>query len=439
MAAREPKPGGEAKGAPGKARSETFRAPVGTRDVIFPESSRWERLVAEFARRVEAAGYGLVISPVFEDVGVFVRGVGETTDVVSKEMYVFEDKGGRRLALRPEGTASVVRAFVQHRPPLVWKAWYVAPAFRYERPQSGRYRQHHQVGVEALGTDDPDLDVEVLSLASAFVGALGLKEVALRLNSMGDGACRPAYLEALTSYLESVESSLCDEHRERWRLNPLRVLDCKREVCRSATERAPRLLDHLCGPCAEHLSRVRQGLDELGVEHEIDHRMVRGLDYYTRTAFELTAASLEQAQDVVGGGGRYNRLVEALGGPPVPGIGFGMGVERLLLACDAEGAWPERPAALDAFVVDRVGGRAARSITHELREAGLGADRAFGDRSMKAQLKLADRSGANVAVIVGPDEEGAGKVALRSLRGQGGQELVSREDVVACVRRASRR
>ena len=210
--------------------------------------------------------------------------MGEGTDVVSKEMYEFRDKGDRHLALRPEGTASVVRAFVQLRPPVVWKAWYVTPAFRYERPQAGRYRQHHQLGVEALGTDDPDLDVEVVALASRFFAGLGLSQVELKVNSMGDAACRPAYIESLRGYLEEHQDELCDEHRERYAANPLRVLDCKDEACVRVTADAPRLLESLCGPCTGHFGRLRAGLDALGVDYTIDHRLVRGFDYYTRTA-----------------------------------------------------------------------------------------------------------------------------------------------------------
>jgi histidyl-tRNA synthetase len=408
-----------------------FRAPVGTRDVLPPESARWERLVALFADQVERAGYGLVLSPMFEDVGVFER-VGEGTDVVRKEMYDFEDKGGRRVALRPEGTASVVRAYVQHRPTPPFKAWYVAPNFRYERPQAGRFRQHHQLGVEALGTDDADLDVEVLALAWSVCAGLGLSRVTLLLNSLGDDACRPAYLDALRSFLGG--QTLCDEHTQTFTANPLRVLDCKREVCVSATADAPRLVDNLCAPCAAHFARVRAGLDALGVSYQLQPRLVRGLDYYTRTTFELAAESLDSAQNAVGGGGRYDKLAEELGGPPTPGIGFGLGIERLLLACDAEGAFPGPTSTVDVWVVDTTGGSAALSLTHELRTAGIAADRSFDSRSMKAQFKAADRSGARFALVVGEQEAASSTVTLRDLRG-GEQETVDRADVVDHVRK----
>jgi len=410
-----------------------FQAPVGTRDVLPPESARWERLIALFAGRVGRAGYGLVVSPTFEDIGVFER-VGESTDVVRKEMYDFEDKGGRRLALRPEGTASVVRAWVQHRPILPFKAWYAAPSFRYERPQAGRYRQHHQLGVEALGTDDPDLDVEVIALAWGLYGDVGLSRVTLLLNSLGDSTCRPAYLEALRSYLSEHRDELCDEHKNRIDENPLRVLDCKRESCVRVTAGAPRMVDHLCDECAAHFERVRSGLEELDIPFDIEPRLVRGLDYYTRTTFEFQAPALESAQNGVGGGGRYDALTEQLGGPSTPGIGFGIGIERVLLACDAEGVFPAPAAAVDVFVVD-VTGSAALPLVHELREAGVRADRAFDGRSMKAQFKLADRSGARLAVVVGPDELERGIAKVQSLAGRDrGEEEVKLEEVVDNVK-----
>ena len=407
-----------------------LRAPAGTHDVLWPESARWERLVAEFGRRAQLAGFGLVLNPMFEDAQLFRRGIGDESDVVRKEMYEFEDRGGRRVALRPEGTASVVRAFVQHHPPVPWKAWYVTPAFRYERPQAGRYKQHHQLGVEVLGTDDPDVDVEVVTLAADFYRSLGLRRVDLALNSMGCAACRPAYLAALVGYLDEHAQELCDEHRDRYRANPLRVLDCKRPECRAVTENAPRITDYLDEDCAAHLERVRAGLDALGVAYRLEPRLVRGLDYYTRTTFEFAATSLTAAQNAVGGGGRYDGLAEAIGGPPSPGIGFGIGIERLLLACDAEGVFPVDPPLPDAFVVDVTGGAAARDLSAELRRAGLGAVRAYDGRSLKAQLKQADRSGARHALIVGPEELAADVVTARSLRHRSDQEAVPRSSVV---------
>jgi len=399
-----------------------------------PDAAPNLQVVADLVRRARDAGYGLVISPTFEDIGVFRR-VGESTDVVRKEMYDFYDKGDppRHLALRPEGTASVVRAFVQHRPAVPWKTWYVAPSFRYERAQAGRYRQHHQLGVEVLGTEDPLLDAEVIALLDGFYAELPLRRVTLHLNSLGDDTCRPAYRAELEAFLAARADQLCDEHRTRFRDNPLRVLDCKDPDCLAATKDAPWQLDRLCGPCATHFATVRAGLDALGVRFSIDKRLVRGLDYYTRTTFEFTAEALESAQNAVGGGGRYDKLAEDLGGPPTPGIGFGTGLERLRMACAAEGADLVGPSPIDAFVVDTTGGVAALRLAQRLRSAGIGTDRAWDSRSFKAQFKLADRSGARVAVIVGPDEAARGAVALKPLRG-GEQVEVPDELVVARVR-----
>ena len=409
-----------------------FRTPKGTHDVLPPESGRWQALVAAFAARADRAGYGLVVSPTFEEVGVFQR-LGESTDVVRKEMYEFEDRDARHMALRPEGTAPVVRAYAQHRPPLPFKAWYVAPSFRYERPQAGRYREHHQLGVEVLGTDDPDVDVEVIALAARlFAADLGLKRVTLRLNSLGDAECRPAYREVLVAYLTAHRAELCDEHRDRIDVNPLRVLDCKRPGCARVTKDAPRMLDYLCDACRAHFQRVEAGLAALGVAYTIDTLLVRGLDYYMRTTFEFAADALDAAQNGIGGGGRYDGLAEALGAPPTPGIGFGLGVERILLACDAEGVFPAPAARVDVFVVDTAGGATALELTHALRDAGIRADRAFDARSMKAQFKQADRSGAELVVIAGPDELADGQVKVQSLT-SAGEELVAIDDVVAHV------
>jgi histidyl-tRNA synthetase len=411
------------------------RTPKGMHDVLWPESDRWQRLVDRFARLVEGAGYGMTITPVIEHVGVFLRGIGEGSDIVGKEMYTFADRDGQVMALRPEGTASVVRAFVQHHPTLPWKAWYNAALFRHENPQQGRYRQHSQLGLEALGPADADLDVEVISLAFEFIASLGLHQVTLKVHSMGDETCRPGYLELLRQFLAEHEDELCDAHRTRYKENPLRVLDCKNPGCESATESAPRFVDNLCEPCATHFARVQAGLDALDVPYRIDHRLVRGFDYYTRTTFEFASGAMDAAQNALGGGGRYNGLVEMLGGPPTPGIGFGMGIERLLISCDAEGVFPVDPAPLHAYVVDVSGGTSAVLLTAELRRAGLRADRGFDDRSMKSQMKTADRSGALVALLVGPRELDDGTVVLRPLRQDDEQRSVARADVVAEVRR----
>lgn len=409
-----------------------FRSPKGTRDLLPPESGRARALVAVFADLAERSGYGLVVPPMFEDEGVFLR-LGESTDVVTKEMYGFETKGGDRLALRPEQTASVVRAFAQHRPTPPWKAWYAGPNFRYEAPQAGRYRQFDQVGVEVLGTDDPDADVEVVALGWQLYQALGLSGVRLKLNSLGLPADRARYVEVVRAYFEANAGALSEQSRATLVHNPLRVLDSKRAEDAEVAAAAPSILDHLSDGAAAHFDRVLTGLQRLNVPYELTPRLVRGLDYYTRTTFEYSAASLDGAQDALGGGGRYDGLSEALGGPAVSGIGFAIGVERTMLACDAEGVFAAPSPAVDVFVIDVVDGSEALVLCDELRRAGLGADRAFGARSMKAQMKQAGRSGAALALIVGPQELEDGTVVVRDLRASE-QETAGRADVVARVR-----
>lgn len=411
-----------------------LRTPVGTRDILPPDSARWRRFVDVFAQVVEAAGYGQVIPPMFEELAVFTR-IGEATDVVSKEMYDFEDKGGRRLALRPEQTASVVRAFVEHHPITPWKIWYAGPNFRYEKAQKGRYRQFDQVGVEVLGADDPYADVEVIALAWRFYERLGLSQVTLLLNSLGDAGDRGRYVDALRTYFDAALDALSEESRATLTRNPLRVLDSKRAQDATIIAGAPLMTDFLSDAAAAHFGEVQAGLGSLGIPFTLAPHLVRGLDYYRRTTFEFTGGALDGAQDAVGGGGRYDGLVEEMGGQPTPGIGFALGLDRTLLACDAEGVFPAPEPALDAFVVDTTGGAEALALTEELRAAGLAADRSFDNRSMKSQMKAADRSGATLALIVGTEELDAGMVAVRSLRAAGDQELVPRPEIVDTMRK----
>ncbi len=415
-----------------------LRAPNGTHDVLWPESSRWEKLIGIFSRLVESAGYGLTITPTFEDSRLFRRGIGEESEVVRKEMYEFSDRGGRHFALRPEGTAPMVRAFIQHRPTLPWKVWYGGPSFRYERPQAGRYRQHHQLGIEALGSYDPDLDTEVISLANEFYGLVGLESVALKINSMGDSLCRSGYIQALRESLEDKRDQLCSEHQARLDANPLRVLDCKRQECLEATKDVPWIVDFLCSDCSSHFERVQDGLGCLGVGFEIDNRLVRGYDYYTRTAFEFSSSASTAAQNALGGGGRYDALVEMLGGPPTPGIGFGIGIERVLLACDAESTFAVRPQALDVYVIDITDGTTARMLTALLRKNGLKAERGFDSRSLKSQMKSADRSNASLALIIGSQEVASGSVTLRRLRVEAQQIQIPISEVVEQVKKILR-
>ena len=413
------------------SRDDLFRAPKGVHDVLPPESGRWARIVATFAERARRYGYGLAITPMFEHLEVFQR-VGEHTDVVSKEMYELTDKGGRRLGLRPEGTASVVRAYVQHRPTPPWKVWYVAPNFRYERAQKGRYRQHWQLGIEALGVEDPDIDVEVIALLAGFYRDLGLTGTRLLINSMGDADTRPGYLAALRTHFETHGAALGDEFQARVAANPLRVLDSKVEPWQDVIESAPQLTEHLSDAAATQFEAVQAGLRALGIDFELAPRLVRGFDYYTATTFEFQSDALDAAQSAVGGGGRYDGLAEEMGGPPTPGIGFGTGIERIVLALDALGAGVAPPG-VDVFVVDGVGeagGTTVGTLAEALRTEGFAVDRAYGGRSVKAQWKVADRSGAAVAVMVGRDELARDAVAVKDLA-TGEQVEVSRTGLVA--------
>jgi histidyl-tRNA synthetase len=348
-------------------------------------------------------------------------------------MYDFEDKGGRRIALRPEQTASVCRAFVEHRPTTPWKVWYAGPNFRYEKPQHGRYRQFDQVGIEVLGVDDPYLDVEVISLAVEFYKRLGLHEVNLTINTLGDDGDRENYTAALRTYFESYADALSSDSLATLARNPLRVLDSKRAQDQQIIAAAPRIRDFLSLEAGRHFEIVLGALQSQGVKFALEDRLVRGLDYYRRTTFEFVSMALQSAHTAVGGGGRYNGLVEALGGPATPGIGFALGLDRTLLACDAEGVFAPPASAVSVFVVDTTGGMHASRVCHELRAAGISADRAFEDRSMKAQMKAADRSGSAIAIIIGTDEVAADMVVLRPMA-SGEQRLVPRNTMLDEVR-----
>jgi histidyl-tRNA synthetase len=414
--------------------SDAYRTPKGTHDVVSPQSARWLELVRMFADRARRFGYELIVTPVFEHAEVFDR-LGASTDVVSKEMYEFTDRGGRRLALRPEGTAPVVRAYVQHRKHGPWKVWYLAPLFRYERPQKGRYRQHWQLGIETIGLDDPDVDVEVIAFGHGLLRELGILDAtSLLLNSMGDRESRAQYVGVLREHLLAHGERLGPEFRERVEANPLRILDSKREDWQDVVERAPQLTEHLSDASREHFEQVQRGLDELGVHYELAPRLVRGFDYYTSTTFEFVSDALDAAQNAVLGGGRYDNLAEEMGGQPTPGIGFGMGIERLLIVADQQDALALPETRFDAFVVDGLTrGREALTLTQELREAGLRVDRAYGNRSLSAQWKAAERAHAAFGVMLAPDEFSRGAVAVKDL-GTGKQVEVPRDQIVAWLR-----
>ncbi len=409
----------------------SFQTTPGTRDILPPVASRWRAFVDVFAVVVERAGYEQIVLPMFEDLGVFQR-LGDATDVVTKEMYDFVDKGGRHVALRPEQTAGVCRAFVQHHPNVPWKVWYAGPNFRYEKAQQGRYRQFDQVGIEVLGVDDPLLDVEVISLAHGFYRDLGLRNVELHVNSLGDTGDRARYAAALAAYLRSHEVELSEESRATLARNPLRVLDSKRAEDREVVAQAPSIAEFFSPAAGAHFAAVQEGLALLGIDFVVNDRLVRGLDYYRSTTFEFVSTALDAAQTAVGGGGRYDGLVEDLGGEPTPGIGFAIGVDRTLLACDAESVFPALDGAADVFVVDTTGGRTALRLSAQLRGAGLRAERAYGAKSMKSQMKTANKSRAVVAVIIGDDELARGVATVRPMNG-GEQSEYPLEAVVATV------
>ncbi len=416
-----------------ESRREVFKTLRGMRDVLHPESARRRTLIESFASSVALAGYHEVIPPLVEDLGVFLR-VGEATDVVTKEMYDFIDKDGTRIALRPEMTAGVVRSFVQNRPQLPWKVWYQGTNFRHERPQKGRYRMFDQIGVEVLGVDDPDLDVEVIALASRFFESIGLSRVRLLINSLGDQGDRGRYSEAVHDYFKTNIAQLSEASQATLERNPLRVLDSKRAEDKALVEGAPLVAEFLSPESAEHYARVLEGLDTLEIAYVESPRLVRGLDYYRRTTFEFAAESLDAAQNAVGGGGRYDGLAESLGGPATDGIGFALGVDRILLACDAEGVFPADERGIDVFVIDLVGGGEALRLTHQLRATGISSERRFGGGSLKSQMKSADRSGARFAVIIGEDEMARGEVTLRPMLGidaDGAQRRVGRDDLLS--------
>ncbi|MDQ6649790.1 MAG: histidine--tRNA ligase [Actinomycetota bacterium] len=412
-----------------------FRAPKGTYDIVPPSSERWHAVRAALMAPAGMAGYSYVETPVFEDTGLFERGVGESTDVVSKEMYTFADKGGRSITLRPEGTAGVVRAIAEHgleRGQLPVKLWYAGPMFRYERPQAGRFRQFQQVGLEAVGVDDPSLDAEVVALGVRAFEGLGLRRVTLLLNSMGDAACRPAYVEALRDYLRDAGPELDEDTRVRAELNPLRVLDDKRPAMADLVQAAPVITNHLCADCRAHYSAVRDSLQALGIVWTEAPRLVRGLDYYMRTTFEWQHDGLG-AQSAVGGGGRYDGLSESIGGPALPGIGWALGMERTLLALEAEALSVPQPSLCEVFVVPI--GAAAKALAvrlvDEIRRQQVAADLAYGDRGLKGAMKAADRSGARFAIVVGERDLGDGVVQLKHLTS--GEQHAVEIDKIAMV------
>lgn len=417
-----------------------LKAPRGTSDTLPPDTAKWayvEGVMREVSRRFN---YEEIRTPTFEHLELFARTVGETTDIVEKEMYSFKDKTGRDLALRPEGTAPVARAFLEHgmaSGALPKKFFYMGPMFRYEKPQAGRYREHRQFGVEVLGSPSPYSDVEVIVLAMDLADELGLTGTELYLNSIGCPSCRADYKAKLIAYLQPKKEGLCEDCKSRLERNPLRVLDCKQESCRRAIVGAPSMLDGLCPDCRSHWDEMRRILTSLGIEFQVDNALVRGLDYYTRTVFELKWPPLG-AQNTLVGGGRYDGLIAELGGPAIPGVGFGMGIERILLATEKGSKPILAGGAVDVFVVglkgadDRVS-QDTFGLVRKIRKSGLVCEFDPLQRSMKAQMKQADRMNAKFVAIIGDDEIAQGVVAVRSMA-ESWQKTVAASDVVRVLR-----
>jgi len=417
----------------------TFAAPKGIPEYYPPRSAAFLAVRDTLLRSCALAGYGYIELPIFEDTALYARGVGESTDVVSKEMYTFADRGDRSVTLRPEGTAGVVRAVIEHgldRGQLPVKLCYAGPFFRYEQPQAGRYRQLQQVGIEAIGVDDPALDAEVIAVADAGYRAVGLTGYRLDLTSLGDSDCRPAYRALLQEFLRALP--LDDATRQRAELNPLRVLDDKRPEVRALLADAPLMVDHLCDSCREHYERVKGYLTELGVKFDENPRMVRGLDYYTRTTFEFVHDGLG-SQSGIGGGGRYDRLMAELGGEPLSGIGFGLGVDRVLLSLEAEGSTLGDTAACDVYCVPLGDAAKARLVVvaGELRAAGVRVDLAYGGKGLKGMMRGADRSGARCTIVLGERDLADGTAQVKDMA-SGEQRAVPLAELVDAVRQAVR-
>jgi histidyl-tRNA synthetase len=415
--------------------SSSFQAPKGVSEYVPPRSAAYLTARDAFAAAAARAGYGYMELPVFEDTQLFARGVGESTDVVTKEMYTFEDRGGRSITLRPEFTAGVLRSVLEsglHKGALPVKVWATGPAFRYERPQAGRYRQFYQVDLEALGSQDPAIDVETIAIAWDFYRSLGITRLTLKLNSLGCKECRTGYRVALQEFLRGLD--LDEATRARIEINPLRVLDDKRPEVRARLEDAPLIIDHLCAECKTHHDKVRELLADLSIPWTDDPRLVRGLDYYMRTLYEFDHPLLG-AQSGIGGGGRYDGLSETIGGPPLPGIGFGLGLDRTVLAMEAEGVAPTAGAPVSVYGVP-LGESAERtifSLVAALRRAGIAADMSYGGKGLKGAMKSADRSGAAYAVILGERDIATGSAQLKDLA-SGDQTAVTLTEIIDVIK-----
>lgn len=394
--------------------------PRGTEDVLPKDSKLWQYVESTAREVCSLYGYKEIRTPVFEHTELFQRGVGDTTDVVQKEMYTFTDKGGRSITLKPEGTATLVRSYIEnslYANPQPTKLSYIIPCFRYEKPQSGRLREFHQFGTECFGAASPTTDAEVISLADLFLKRLGIKGVTLNINSIGCKVCKKSYNEKLKAYFEGYRDRLCGTCLERLEKNPMRIIDCKSEVCKEISAKAPKMIDNLCSECSEHFEAVKTGLDNMGIEFKINPDIVRGLDYYTKTVFEFVSDSLG-AQSTVCGGGRYSGLVEELGGKSAEGIGFAAGLERLILVLKAQGELKEFEEKPDLFIaVMGCGAQSfAQKTVYELRKSGFWAEQDLCERSLKAQMKYADKIGAKFCAAVGDDEINSGRLKIKNMQ-----------------------
>ncbi|MGO1478094.1 histidine--tRNA ligase [Senegalia sp. (in: firmicutes)] len=418
------------------------RAPRGTKDVLPNESYKWQYLEKVFREVCNNFGYKELRTPTFEHTELFERGVGETTDVVQKEMYTFLDKGDRSITLKAEGTAPAARSYIENKlyaDPQPIKTFYITPIFRYERPQKGRLREHHQFGVEVYGSESPSIDAEVMSILDNLYKKLGIKGIELQINSIGCSKCRPNYDQALKEFLNEKLDDLCETCNSRFDTNPMRILDCKNDNCQKQLEDAPTMLDYLCDECNQHFDMVKAYLDNLEIEYIVNPRIVRGLDYYTKTAFEFISSEIG-AKSTVCGGGRYDGLVEQIGGPHTPAIGFGMGIERLLLTLENNNIELPKDDDLDIFIVtmDEKSKALAMKIIKDLREINISSDLDHLDRSVKAQFKYSNKLNSTYTIVIGNDEIENKSVKIKNMK-TSEQEEISLENIVENIKKKIRR
>lgn len=381
-----------------------IQAPKGTKDMLPSDAYKWHYVENIFRELSKNFGVREIRTPIFEHTELFLRGVGETTDIVQKEMYTFEDKGSRSITLKPEGTAPAVRAFIENRlfnEAQPTKLFYITPCFRYEKAQKGRYRQFHQFGIEMFGASNPSIDAEVMALAMQVLKKIGLKGLTLNINNLGCPNCRPKYNEALKKFLQDNYENLCPTCKTRFEKNPMRILDCKEKSCKEITKNAPIILDYVCEDCSDHFTKVKEYLDILGIDYNVDPGIVRGLDYYTKTIFEILNSDF-----TVCGGGRYDKLIEEIGGPEMPAVGFGMGIERLIMAIEKEGIEIPKDPVVELYLASRgeEGAKEAFKLAHALRSIGVSSEINHAGRSFKAEMKYANKIGAKFSVVLGDDE-----------------------------------